>query len=66
MKKITAILLVLFFLVPNLAFAEEQKELMTLTKEYEFETTNHIFKYEPPNEITEGGMTYQNKSINCE
>jgi hypothetical protein len=69
MKRISAVLLIMLMLCPNLAFAEEPQVLRTITKEYEFNTKSFDFEYtqgasfEPPEEITEDGAIYKFKSI---
>ena len=65
MKKATTILLILL-LFPTMAFAEEPTELKTITKEYEFETTSHIFECEPPDKVTEDGVVYFLKTVEYE
>jgi hypothetical protein len=45
MNRLTATLLILLMLIPNLAFAEEAIELRTTTKEYEFETNGVLYSY---------------------
>jgi len=66
MKRLTAALLILLMLIPNIVFAEEQQELRTITKEYQFTATSHVFEYEPQKEIKEDGIKYQFKSIDYE
>jgi hypothetical protein len=66
MKGTLVTLLIILMLIPSAALAEEPQELRTISKEYEFETTNYVFEYEPSQEIEENGLTYLYKSIDYE
>lgn len=65
-KSLTAMLALLLLLTPVAAFAEDNSANDTITKEYEFTSQTPVYRYDAPENITEGGVLYIRKEIKYE